>query len=81
MLLVCYWNIISDVTYYNTKLHLKKLPTSMGPVLATDYVRLAVRDMPYAENAGIILRSPWGLVKMMRVIVGVRRVFALTVSE
>ena len=45
-----------------------------------DYVRRAVRDMLYADDACIVLRSPQGLVKIIKVIVKVCRAFALTVA-
>ena len=45
-----------------------------------DYVRRAVWDMLYADDACIVSRSPQGLAKMMEVIVEVCRAFALTVS-
>ena len=60
--------------------HLKELPTSMGPEPAMDYVRRAVWGMLYADDACIVSRSPQGLAKMMEVIVEVCRAFALTVS-
>ena len=60
--------------------HLKEPPTSMGPEPAMDYVRRAVWDMLYADDACIVSRSPQGLAKMMEVIVEVCRAFALTVS-
>ena len=44
------------------------------------YVRRAVWDMLYADDACIVSRSPLGLAKMMEVIVEVYRAFALTVS-
>ena len=60
--------------------HLKELPTSMGPESAMDYVRRAVWGILYANDACIVSRSPQGLAKMMEVIVEVCRAFALTVS-
>ena len=60
--------------------HLKDPSTSMGPELAMDYVRRAVWDMLYADDACIVSRSPQGLAKMMEVIVEVCRAFTLTVS-
>ena len=45
-----------------------------------DYVRRAVWDMLYADDACIVSRLPQGLAKMMEVIVEVCRAFALTVS-
>ena len=60
--------------------HLKELPTSMGPEPATDYVRCAVWGMLYAEDACIVSRSPQGLAKIMEAIVEVFRTFPLTVS-
>ena len=54
--------------------------TSMGPEPTIDYVRRSVWGMLYADDARIILRSPQGLAKMMKVIVEVCRAFALTVS-
>ena len=46
-----------------------------------DRVRRAVWGMLYADDAGIVSRSPAGLAKMMTVIVEVFGAFALTVSE
>ena len=60
--------------------HLKEPPASMGPEPAIDYVRRAMWGMLYAGDACIILHSPGGLAKMMKVIVEVCRAFALTVS-
>ena len=60
--------------------HLKEPPTSLGPEPAMDYVRRAVWDMLYADDACIVSRSPQGLAKMMEVIVEVCRAFAVTVS-
>ena len=60
--------------------HLQEPSTSMGPELATDYVRRAVWGMLYADDACIVSRSPQGLAKMMEVIVEICRAFALTVS-
>ena len=54
--------------------------TSMGPEPTIVYVRRSVWGMLYADGARIILRSPQGLAKMMKVIVEVCRAFALTVS-
>ena len=45
------------------------------------YVRRAVWDMLYADDACIVLRSPRGLAKMIEVNVEVSWAFALTVSE
>ena len=45
-----------------------------------DYVRRAVWDMLYADDACIVSRSRHGLAKMMEVTVEVCRAFALTVS-
>ena len=60
--------------------HLKEPSTSMGPESAMDYVHRAVWGMLYADDACIFSRSPQGLAKMMEVIVGVCRAFALTMS-
>ena len=60
--------------------HLKEPSTSTGPEPAMDYVRRAVWDMLYADDACIVPRSPQGLAKMMEVIEDVCRAFALTVS-
>ena len=60
--------------------HLKEPSTSMGPEPAMDYVRRAVWDMLYADDACIVSRSPQGLAKMMEVVVEVYRAFASTVS-
>ena len=46
-----------------------------------DRVRRAVWGMLYAEDAGIVSRSPAGLARMMTVIVEVFGAFGLTVSE
>ena len=46
-----------------------------------DWVRRAVWGMLYADDAGIVSRSPAGLARMMRVIVKVFGAFGLTVSE
>ena len=59
--------------------HLKEPPTSMGPEPAMDYVRRAVWDILYADDACIVSRSSQGLAKMMDVIAEVCRAFALTV--
>ena len=60
--------------------HLKELPTSVGPESAMDYVRRAVWDMLYVDDTCTVSRSPQGLAKRMEVIVEVCRVFALTMS-
>ena len=60
--------------------HLKEPSASMRPEPAMDYVRRAVWDMLYADDACIVSRSPQGLAKMMDVIVEICRAFALTVS-
>ena len=60
--------------------HLKEPPTSMGPEPAMDYVRRAVWDMLYADDACIVSRWPRGLAKIMETIVEVCRPFALNVS-
>ena len=60
--------------------HLEEPSTSMGPEPAMDYVRRAVWDMLYADDACRVSRSSQGLAKMMEVIVEVCRAFALTVS-
>ena len=44
------------------------------------YVRRAVRDMLYADDACIVSRSTQGIAKMMEVVVEVCQAFALTVS-
>ena len=36
--------------------------------------------MVYADDACIVLRSPWGLIKVMEVVVEVFRAFGLTAS-
>ena len=46
-----------------------------------DQVRRAVWGMLYADDAGIVSRSPAGLAKMMTVIVEVFCTFGLAVSE
>ena len=46
-----------------------------------DRVRRAVRGMLYADDAGIVSRSPAGLARMMTVIVEAFGAFGLTVSE
>ena len=56
--------------------HLKELPTSMGPEPTLDYVRRAVCGMLNADNACRVSRSPQGLAKMMEVIVKVCQAFA-----
>ena len=60
--------------------HLKEPPTSMGPEPAMHYVCRAVWGILYADYACTILQSSQGLTKMMKVIVEVWKVFALTVS-
>ena len=60
--------------------HLKEPSTSMEPEPAMDYVRRAVWGMLYANDAGIVSRSPQGLAKMLGAVVEVCRAFALTVS-
>ena len=60
--------------------HLKEPPTSMEPEPAMYYVRRAVWDMLYVDDACIVSRSPQGLAKMMKVIEEVCRAFGLTVS-
>ena len=60
--------------------HLKEPPTWMGPEPTMDCVCRAVWSMLYANDACIVLQSPQGLAKMMKVIVEVCRAFALTVS-
>ena len=60
--------------------HLKEPPTSMRPEPAMDYVRRAVWDMLYVDDAFIVSRSPQGLAKLMKAIIEVCRAFALTVS-
>ena len=67
-------SILAELVY------LKEPPTLMGPEPAMDYVRRALWDMLYADDACIVSRSPQGLAKMMEVIVEVCRAFALTVS-
>ena len=44
-------------------------PVSMRSEPAMDYVSRAVWDILNADNACIVSRSPWGLAKMMEVIV------------
>ena len=44
-------------------------PILMRSESARDYVSRAVWDIMYADNACIVSRSPWGLAKMMEVIV------------
>ena len=61
-------------------MHLKELSTSMGPEPAMGYVRRAVWDMLYVNDACMVSRSPQGLAKMMEVIVEVYRAFAPTAS-
>ena len=51
--------------------HLKETSTSMGPESAMDYVRRAVWDKLYADDACIGSRSPQGSAIMMEVIVEV----------
>ena len=46
-----------------------------------DRVRKAVWDMLYADDAGVVSKSPEGLTKMMTVIVTVFEEAGLTVSE
>ena len=53
--------------------HSRELPTSMKPLLTMDYVRRAVWGMLYVDYACIVLRSPQGLAKTMKVIVEVCR--------
>ena len=60
--------------------HLKGPSTSMGPEPAMDCVRRTMLGMLYADDVGIVSRSPQGLAKMMEVIVEVCRSFVLTVS-
>ena len=60
--------------------HLKELPTSIGPEPAMNYARRAVWGMLCVDDACIASRSPQELAKMAEVIVEVCRAFALTVS-
>ena len=46
-----------------------------------DRVRRAVWGMLYADDAGIVSRSPAGLARIMAVIVEVFRAFGLAVTE
>ena len=46
-----------------------------------DRVQRAVWAMPYADDAGIVSRSPAGLARMMTLIVEVTGAFGLTMSE
>ena len=52
-------------------MHLRELPTSMGPEPAMDYVRRAVWGILYADDTCKVSRSPEGLAKMMEAIVEV----------
>ena len=49
--------------------HGEEPPMSMRSEPTIDYVSRAAWDILYANNACITLRSPWGLAKMMEVIV------------
>ena len=60
--------------------HLKELPTSMGPESAMNYVSRTVWRKLYADDACIVLRSSQGLAKIIEAIVEICRAFASTVS-
>ena len=49
--------------------HVEEPPMSMRSEPAMDYVSRAAWDILYANNVCIVSRSPWGLAKMMEVIV------------
>ena len=55
--------------------------SSYYTTLKAMHVRRAVWGMLYADDAGIVSRSPAGLARMMTVIVEVFGAFGLTVSE
>ena len=46
-----------------------------------DYVRRAMWDMVHADDPCIVSRSPWGLAKIMEIVVGVCRAFDVTIFE
>ena len=52
-----------------------------GQTEPMDRVRKAVWGMLYADDAGVVSKSPEGLTKMMKVIVTVFEAAGLTVSE
>ena len=61
--------------------HLEETRPRMGPEPALAHVRRAVWGMLYADDAGVVSRSPKGLAEMMHVVVKVCGAFGLTVSE
>ena len=56
--------------------HRKEPLTSMGPEPVIDYTRRAVYGMLYADDAGIVSRSPQRLGTMVEVIIEVCQAFA-----
>ena len=80
MLTVVLERFSKDMVIIAELVRLKESPTSMGTETAMDYVRRAVWGMLYVDDACIVLRSPQGLAKMIKIVVKVCRAFALTVS-
>ena len=61
--------------------HLRERPAKVRPETAMEYVRLAVWGMLYADDAGVVSRSPQGLERMIATLVDVFGAFDLTVFE
>ena len=67
--------ILADV------IHLQEQSSKVGPGTALEFVRRAIWEMLYADDACIVSRSPRGLGRMMEVFVEVFGTFGLTISE
>ena len=80
VLIVVLQRFIENTATLAELVHLKEPPTSMEPEPVMDYVRHALWGIMYAEMPVQFSRSPWSLGKIIEVIVGVCRAFALTVS-
>ena len=62
-------------------IHLQEQPSKVGPETALECDQRPIWGMLYADNAGIVSRSPRGLGRMMAVFVEVFGTFGLTISE
>ena len=81
MLYIALQRFSKDADILADLVHLEETPTMMGPEEALAKVQRAIWGMLYADDAGIVSRSPHGLAKMMAIIVEVSEAFGLTVSE
>ena len=81
ILLVALERFSKDADILADLIHLQEQPSKVGPETALEYVRRAIWGMLYADDAGIVSRSPRGLGRMMATFVEVFGTFGLTVSE